>query len=697
MTLSNDIKHRMYLILALASMLPFLIAGQLIRIHIQEREPLQQQGEQQASTVVSIPSLRGSIYDRKGRELVVNTASYHLALDPTVEEFNEYERNRFFDNLSLLTGKPVSYFEDKVRNRFSPKYVLLLKGLDESDKQLIDSWEIPGSLLVRTYTRRYNYGKTASHVVGYVDKDGKGIDGLELQYQNYLEGKPGYRAVQRDRNGEIKAYVAGHTEEPVDGQDLILTLDLELQAIMESELLAGVTATQSEWGTAIAMAPSTGEILGMANVPSYDPNQFYAYKSESRRNRAITDRLEPGSTFKLVTATAAIESDLITVNDSLETGNGFAVIGGRGMHDLHGYGTITFKEAIAKSSNLGIAKTATRMDPGLFYQYARNLGFGQKTWIDLPGEVEGTLKKPREWSGTSLASMSIGYEVDVTPLQMITAYAAFANGGLLLKPYVVAERRTKQGTSTWTASRDSIRRAIKPETAHTLLPSFVEVVESGSAKLAKIDGMSIAGKTGTARVIVNGSYDTNLHRASFVGFFPAENPQLAILILLARPGVKGNSGAITTPIFKKIASRWISTNPEELLPSGSPRKEQAEKERAFVADLKGRPATVAASQLRAAGYEVEPLEGLAAFKPVLQHAFKEKNSAKEAEIELTLETDSTSLAEMPDFTGLSARQAVHWARAIGINDVRIKGTGMVINQSPKPGEPLPSSALLNCK
>ena len=691
MVVFDNIKNRLYVVLAFASLLPFFVVGQLIYILASESEGLQEQGMQQASTTVAVPALRGAIYDREGRELVINTSTYELALDPTVDGFNDSERARFFESLSLLANRPVSYFENKVANRVSPKYVPLLKELTASDKEVIEQWDIPGTILVRTYARRYNYEGIASHIVGYVDNDGTGIDGLELQYQDYLEGTPGYRSVQRDRTGEIKAYVAGRAVEPMDGQDLILTLDLELQAIMEDELLAGVEATQSEWGTAIAMNPNTGEILGMTNVPSYDPNKFYAFPSSHRRNRAITDRVEPGSTFKIVTAVAAIETGATTMGDSIATGNGYAVIGGRGMQDMHGYGDITFAEAIAKSSNLGVAKTARKLDPGIFYQYARNLGFGQKTWVDLPGEVDGTLKKPREWSGRTLASMSIGYEVDVTPLQLLSAYSALANGGVLRKPYVVAERRSSTGETLWKATPDSIRRAIKYETTRTLLPAFVDVVAYGTAKLAKIDGVDIAGKTGTARVIVDGAYDTNMHRASFVGFFPAEKPEIALLIMLARPKVEGTSGVLATPIFKQIASRWISANPYKApLLADAPVPNETP---VYVANTVGLPAAIAAARLRAAGLEVPAIKPLESFHTVVEQSDAKRGNK---EIELTLGADTLDITVMPDLTGLGARQAVHWAHAVGMN-VQIEGHGMVVSQTPKPGEPLTKTTILRCQ
>ncbi len=694
MELQRNIEIRMYAIMAGLGLLPVLVALKLLGIFVSDRAELSAQGERQASTMVEVPAMRGSIYDRQGRELVVNTANYNLALDPTVDGYTSSVEEKLLDNLSVLTGRPKNYFRQKVEGRTSPKYVLLWSGLGEAEKQVVDEWDVPGLLLVRTLARRYNYGRTAAHVVGHLSTDGHGIDGVELQYEEFLQGIPGERAVQRDRNGEIKAYVAGHTVEPKDGQNLYLTIDLELQAILEDELMAGVAATGSAWGTAIAMDPHTGAILGMANVPNYDPNEYYRSDVSARRNRAIADQVEPGSTFKIVAATAAVEQGVVTMEDSLETGNGYAVIGRRGMHDLHAYGTISFAQAISKSSNIGVARTAVKLDRGVFYQYARNFGFGQKTWIDLPGEVNGTLKKPKDWTGASQASMSIGYEVDVTPLQVLTAYSALANGGLLMKPYVVSERVDQRGRVLWESRPDSIRRVMKRETAAKLLPAFVDVVESGSAKLAKVEGLSIAGKTGTARVIVDGAYDKSMHRATFVGFFPAENPAVAVIVMLARPSVEGNSGAITTPIFKRLALRWISASPEILSPEGAS-EILAESKPRSIPQIAGQPVNVAAARLRAAGYEVRTSAPIQAFHAAVQPADEDVVFDKRIVLE-TAPPDTVAVTHMPDLTGLSTRQAVFWSHAAGI-DVKIEGQGMVVSQTPGPGEPLTATAVLRCR
>jgi cell division protein FtsI (penicillin-binding protein 3) len=688
----------MYLVLVLLGVLPVLIAGRLIWIYVTESAELGDAGERQASAAVPIPAMRGSIYDREGRALVVNTANYQLAIDPTVDGFTSDVAESFFEKLSQLTGRSAGDFRRAVSARSSPKYAVLMRNLTEEQKERLETWGVPSLVLTPAYSRRYNHGSSVAHVLGHVGSDGQGLDGLELQYNTQLQGTAGQRMFQRDRSGRIRADVDGAVLEPNDGDNLVLTLDLVLQSILHEELAAGVEATGAAWGTAIAMNPFDGAILGMTNVPTYDPNRAHLFSEAARRNRAITDRVEPGSTFKLVTAVAAIEQRAIALTDSIETGNGFAVVDGRPLHDIHGYGTITFAEAISKSSNIAIGKTATRLDRGVFYQYARNMGFGQRTWVDLPGEVDGLLKKPRAWSGTSQTSISIGYEVDVTPIQILSAYSALANGGVLVKPYIVAERRDIEGRLLWKAEPDSIRRAFSRKTAKALLPAFEDVVETGTARYAHIEGLRIAGKTGTARVLVNGSYDSELHRVSYVGFFPADKPEVAILLMLAEPKQRGDSGVITAPIFQRIARRWVGSKPdlaEELVAGAYPPRA----EERYAPRVVGLPAAIAATRMISAGFEVRDTDVDNLFRTVGDQSPAPGEiafSGTRATLR-TAKADTASVASrMPDLAGLSLRQAVRWLDALGVA-IRIEGDGMVVSQSPAAGQPLPSVAVLRCR
>jgi len=451
--------------------------------------------------------------------------------------------------------------------------------------------------------------------------------------------------VKRDRSGRIKAFVGDGGQPPRHGDDLVLTVDLVRQAALRDELRRGVRESKAAWGTAVAMDPETGAIQAMANVPTYNPNRPGAAPDAARRNRVITDRFEPGSTFKLVGAAAAVDQGLVSLDDSVETGEGWAVFHGHTMKDVKAYGTISFAEVISKSSNVGMAKTVQQhLEPGTFYQYARNMGFNMPTGVDLPGEQEGVLKTPDEWSQTTLTSMSIGYEVSVTPLQLVTAYSALANGGRLLKPYVVAERRDVTGETRWRNRPETIRRVMKEETADTLRSAFERTVESGTGTEAQIEGLRVAGKTGTALQISEGDYTKDQARASFVGFFPADDPEVTLLIIVGNPETSSYGGAVAAPIFRRVARRWAGTFP-----------------------------SVVDRMTADAGTNRPP--------PPVDSLVREP----------ALPTDS--VRTLPDLTGTSTRQSLHWLRDRGI-DARLYGRGVVEEQTPEPGRPIPSRVLL---
>ncbi|MDX1739679.1 MAG: penicillin-binding transpeptidase domain-containing protein, partial [Rhodothermales bacterium] len=322
----------MYVVLTLASILPVLVVLQVLRIHVYEGSTLREQGQQQASSAQILPAVRGSIVDSQGRILAVNTARYDLAVDPSVAGFKE-RRSEFVSRLSRLTGASARSLRRRIDDRTSPKYVNLARGLSESQKEIVEGWGFPGIILEAEFARRYNYGRTLSHVLGHVDAYGEGIAGLEVRYNDVLHGVDGRRAVKRDRRGQIKSYVGGSVVEPRDGETLVLTIDLIRQTIVEEELEKGIIESGANWGTAIAMNPYTGAVLAMANYPTYDPNVPGRFPTQARRNHAITDRIEPGSTFKLVAAVAALERGLVSLDDTIDTGNGFRMFGRRPLHD----------------------------------------------------------------------------------------------------------------------------------------------------------------------------------------------------------------------------------------------------------------------------------------------------------------------------------------------------------------------------
>ena len=640
----DQILTRMYMVLTLLSIVPVVVAAQMGWIVIAEKSELRDRAKEQARSTVEVPAMRGSILDRSGRALATNTARYDLALDPTVEGFSGAE-SRFYEELAAITDRSAAHFRRRVEDRYSPEYVSLYDGLTERQYEKVQGWDVPGVILTPRFARHYMHGPTAAHVLGHVGGDGHGLAGLELAYDDALSGTPGRRIVKRDRSGRIKAFVGDGGHPPRHGDDLVLTVDLVRQAALRDELRRGVRESEAAWGTAVAMDPETGAIQAMANVPTYNPNRPGDAPDAARRNRVITDRFEPGSTFKLVGAAAAVDQGLVPLDDSVETGEGWAVFHGYTMKDVKAYGTISFAEVISKSSNVGMAKTVQQhLEPGTFYQYARNMGFNMPTGVDLPGEQEGVLKTPDEWSQTTLTSMSIGYEVSVTPLQLVTAYSALANGGRLLKPYVVAERRDVTGETRWRNRPETIRRVMKAETADTLRSAFERTVERGTGTEAQIEGLRVAGKTGTALQISEGDYTKDQARASFVGFFPADDPEVTLLIIVGNPGTSSYGGAVAAPIFRRVARRWAGTFPSvvDRMTADAGRK---------------RPSPPVDSLVR------EP----------------------------ALPTDS--VRTLPDLTGTSTRQSLHWLQNRGI-DARLYGRGVVEEQTPRPGQPIPSRILL---
>ena len=695
----DQILARMYVVLTLLSLVPLLVVGQVLLIHLTEGSELREQGRSQAASYIDLPAKRGAILDRAGRTLAVNAARYDLALDPTIAGFSNYQQT-FFERLSKLTGQPAGSLRRKVRDRTSKQYVMLVRGMGEAQKEEVETWDIPGVILHPKFARRYNYGTMASHILGHVNTDLEGLAGVELQYDAYLRGTPGRRAAQRDRRGIRKAVVGGAVVEPKHGETVVLTIDLIRQTILEEELAKGVAESGATWGAALAVDPHTGAILALANVPTYDPNHAAVYSDAARRNHTVTDRLEPGSTFKLIGSVAALERGVVQMDDIVDTGAGWAVFGGRTMHDTHAHGKISFTDVIAQSSNIGMAKTASRMKPGDLYQYARNMGFGQPTWVDLPGEVAGTLRKPASWSGTSLTSISIGYEVEVTPLQLVMAYAALANGGLLRHPYIVAERRDLTGKTIWSADRDparrdSVRRVFDEETAEQLIPAFTRVVDEGTAKNAQVEGLPIAGKTGTARKVVGGSYGSGRYRATFVGFFPADDPQVAMVVVMDEPKSSIYGGSVSAPVFQRVAKRWIGTFPKIAARMAPPDSLPSVKDLP-VPDVTQQPAIVAVRQLRAAGYYVE--EEAPSLAPVAKQTPEAGTPKKPgAHVRLVLaEGASDSTDTMPDLKGLSGREALFVLQKHGVQ-ARLEGSGTVVEQSPEAGATLPREAVLRCR
>ncbi|MXZ04925.1 MAG: transpeptidase family protein [Rhodothermaceae bacterium] len=667
---------RMYVVLTALAVLPFIILGRLVWLQVDQGDDLREAGLRQAQSQELLLPKRGDIVDTAGRALAVNSPKYDLALDPTVPGF-EAQKDDFLHRLATLTGTSSTQLHRRIDRRKSEQFVRLVN-LTPEQRTEIDSWNVPGVLLEERFQRRYVYGQTAAHVLGHVDVDGIGRAGLELEYDEYLQGEPGRRTLLRDRRGYRRIDAAGIVIPPKDGETLVLTIDLIRQTIMEEELAAGVAEARAKRGSAIAVDPRSGAILAIANVPTFDPNVPLNAPVSSWRNSAITDRLEPGSSFKLIGASAALETGVTSMDRLVDTGDGELVLDGRTLHDTHPHGEISFSEVISKSSNIGMALTSELMSAEHLYRYARNYGFGQKTWIDLPGEVAGLLKRVNRWSRTTKASLTIGYEVDVTPLQMVMAYSALANGGLLRQPYVVSERRDVTGRVLWRAAddparTDSIRRVLEPETVQTLLPALINVVNIGTATQAQTEEFTIAGKTGTARKVVRGRYGSG-YRATFVGFYPAEDPQVTMIVVLDEPRTSIYGGQVAAPIFKRISERWIAT---------------------FDPPTPSTPAPVPPRPLDKLVQQALAQRGPSKRSPAYTRLASERATAVRTESNARMPSASLIRTSevMPDVIGLDARTAWFRLAADGFR-VQLSGQGHVVAQSPEPGARVDTKVVL---
>jgi len=549
---------RMFMLLGLILLLPVAILIQILRINVIEGDGLRELWTSQAIDFISIPAQRGNIYDANGSLLATNSVTFKVAVDPLAPGTTAEQLSNVTAVLSSHTGQSVSHYRNRIQSSPRSRYIVLERSVSVHAYEDLKELGVRGVILEEEYRRNYNFGSLSAQVLGFVNHNIDGMSGLEARYNTVLKGNDGLQQVRKDRQNRIFSYVGAPRKLPRQGYSLHTTIDAFIQAITEEELEAGIKRHRAKYGTAIVLDPKTGAIKAMANYPTYDPNNPATIDSENRRNFAVADIIEPGSTFKLVTAIAAVEQGVIDFDEIFETPeNGRKMIHGQMMRDHDPLGNLDFTGVFAKSSNIATSEIAMRMEPNAFYQYARNMGFGTPTNIDLPNELGGRLQRPFEWSRVTLPWMSIGYEVQVTPIQIAQAYAAFANGGMMMRPYVVDRITDELGNIVEKTKPNPVRQIAKKETIERLLPVFEEVVsDSGTAGWASVDGLRIAGKTGTAQKFIDGRYQTS-YRASFAGFFPVDNPRYVMLVILDEPRSSIYGGFTAGSIFKEMAIRIV--------------------------------------------------------------------------------------------------------------------------------------------
>ncbi|CBE69355.1 MAG: penicillin-binding protein 2 [Candidatus Methylomirabilis oxygeniifera] len=523
-----------------------IISGQLFSLQVFRYSELVKVADGQVSKRVPSVSRRGTIYDRNGRELAISLATSSIFARPSKVENPE----RASAALSAALGLPAEKILERLRAGKS--FVYLKRSASAEEAEAVERLMLKGIGSDVHGKRFYPKSQQAAHLLGFVGTDDQGLEGLELQYDIYLAGKRKWIMRQQDaKRRPIFREEAGEAQ----GSDLHLTIDEVIQYITERELEAAVSQSVALSGSAIVMDPFSGEILALANYPTFDPNVYAEASAFARRNRAVADYYEPGSAFKAIVGAGALEERLVRPEDRFNAEGGAIEVGGVTIRDHERFETLTFAEVMAHSSNVGAIRVGQRLGKSHYYDYISGFGFGNLTKIDLPGETPGLIRRPKEWSALSLASLSIGQEISVSPLQMLTAMSAIANGGNLIRPYVAKSIVAADGQVVLENAPMQVRRVISEDTARTLATILKGVVTEGTGKAAAVEGFEVAGKTGTSQKVdrATGRYSRHKVVASFVGFVPVERPRLAIIVIIDEPTTLRWGGSIAAPTFREIA------------------------------------------------------------------------------------------------------------------------------------------------
>lgn len=695
------IKQRRSKLILFACLIAFLIISlRLIQIQVLHSNDLQSEAQSQYKRPSTIPAKRGNIYDCNGNILASSAIVIKVAADCSI--MSNESKNAIAKTLAELTNVHPREYLKKLNN--TKQYVCLESEIPPSYKNFLQENRVNGMLIEEVSKRLYHSGNLAAQILGGMHYDNYGKGGVESYFNSQLSGKDGSIVRYRDGSRRIQPVLDFPKIDPQNGNNIYLTIDLTYQSIVEEELRKGAEIFQADGAIAVMLKPSSGEVLAIAQYPNFDPSHSSRDDLANQRIKALTDTYEPGSMFKLVAAAAALELDLVKPEQKFNAENGrYVYQAGKKsiiITDTHPYDVLTFKEAMEVSSNIVFAKIAKIVGTEAFYSQGRNLGFGSSTNIELPGEAKGLLKKPNQWSGTTLQAMSRGYEVGATPIQIAAAYAALANNGILMKPYILRQIQNEKGDVVASTQPTVLRRVFSEKTVSQLLPMFTSVVEGerGTAKLAIVNGLRIAGKTGTARKIVDGKYSQKNHLASFIGFFPVENPQVVCLVMLDNPQTGGYTGGTTsTVIFKAIAERISITK------SSFNRNSKTQEDKLFeandylvVPDVCGMQPNNAVRMLEKSGFLASQVGNGSS---VLNQEPKPGTlAAKGAEIKLmfakTGHSDENGFYLVPNVVGLPLRRAVNRLSLEGFEST-VYGNGIVVSQSPEGGKSASNRAVVS--
>lgn len=613
------------------------VVGRAFYLQILQHEELVKKADKQHQHRVDLTPARGSILDRNGTPLA---ESIHMD-----SCYAEPKRIKDVDGTAAVLAPILRVPKQELVAKLSinKSFTWVERWVAPETALRIKNMKLPGIGFAPESKRFYPNVETAAHVVGFTGRDPNGLEGIELRYDSTILGNTGYMITERDALGRNIAVKNTVIKDSSPGNNIVLTLDKTIQFIAEKELAKAVTESNAKGGMALVMESDTGKVLAMANYPTFNPNAYSRYSLAQLRNRVVVDSFEPGSTFKVFTIAAALEAGVVKPTDIYNCENGAYRVANRTIHDDHPHSRLTVSEIIKYSSNIGSAKIGFKMGEERLSGYLRNFGFGGRTGIDLPGESPGNLK--RNWYGIDLATISFGQGVSLSAIQLVTAVSAIANGGTLMRPYLVERILDDSGKEVQHFEPQVVRRVISPDTAQKVSRMMESVTgEGGTGTKAAVDGFRVAGKTGTAQKVdpVTRAYSPSKRIGSFVGFIPADKPKLTIAVIIDEPqGIK-YGGVVAAPAFKAIAQNslaYLKITPN--MPTRTPKPAEAKAESAS-----------------------EP----------------ESVSEGEGDIEDT----TSSGAVMPNFRGMSMRNVLQVMEKRGIN-IRLIGSGRAMEQSPPPG------------
>ena len=540
--------------LVILSLFP-LIAYQIIRLTVQNHDVLVEFAKRQHNLVIEIAPERGAILDRNLKEFATNLKVPSIYAIPRL--IPTREREALCNKLSGILDLKRPFLKERLGR--DKAFVWLKRRTSVREADAIRKLKSPNLGITYEPKRFYPHAEMLSNVIGFCNVDSIGQEGLELLYNQKLVGRTGYRYTKRDALGREVMALEEKLIPAVNGARLILTLDQYIQYLTEQALDDAFKKHHAESAIAVVMNPKTGEILAMASRPTFNPNRIDKSEIAHRRNRSITDIFEPGSVFKIVTATAALNEGKVALDDAFDCESGeWHARPSRVIHDVHPYGRLSFSEVLIKSSNIGTVKIAMKLGEEPLYRYIKKFGFGDKTGIDFPGEVSGILRSPDKWSKFSITSIPFGQEVAATAIQMIRVIAVIANGGRVVRPYLLKEIQDADGVTILRNDPVVSEPIIRSETAAAMNTILERVITEGTGDRAKIDGVRVAGKTGTSQKLdPNGGYSHRHFVGSFIGYAPAEDPVLAMIVSINDPRPYYYGGTVAAPVFKEVIERSL--------------------------------------------------------------------------------------------------------------------------------------------